>query len=1075
MEDATTTATPLPESPISNKKCFTVVQQRRFWTAAAAPPPSNAEDGDRRGRTSGSCSNAAAMVVTLCPSMDVMAYGLPSSPGSAGASSSSSSSLQIYRTLHWQKIAQVVASTSSSSQQPHNVGNHAVSSAAAASVSNNNTVAWRPDGRFLAVAEEGGTVVSLYSLEGLLNKAGGGGGTGMMGGGGNGDETAPGRVHTFQLPSPSTPLNQEKQQPQQEEGASSTVVAAAATITALSWHHVGNPHPSWPAAPDDDGDDDFWTYRSKFYVDREAQVLPPSDYHVSAFLEAATAEDHHYEHSDSTEVLPTCQTPLSVLCVATDAAELHLFLHGRYRVATIPIHRSIEDQQEAPNVLVTSMLATTDLVHYLVTTSSNKNVQPQLTIYSVPALSRNRYDLQTIACSYCKMVQHIAVLRNAVPEIAASWKSSLKAVDLKLDGLRKLLSNYGLLQTKKNSSSGDPQAGAEKEDEHNYHDDNLRALLVQYILSGHTRSAPNLSNAIDQFFTSTSMNDQLVQRMERTLTGGISNVETTLRRRLRAPAQALAYEASQLSGLAAHRSDLLPVTTTARLVRAAHACLAQIEHALSLCVEARFRLRDLVAWARSVGATIKARGTAANSVQRQNALKRRVPEVVVQRVLGYLREEAPRVGVLMTTTTGMGTTESVLGLRFAAQLSGPSRQEEGVDDDDPARPESPASVVAGILSSVTTPKDTTTIPATIEKVSTLTHQVFEYPQSVLAKSISQTQVCLESTTASPSSSSGRVLMATTTRVGQGGMDVDAVAFGEAKPEGFFAPSTTTTNTANDDDDDDDDASSNDYRQWCVTATAQPQLLQLRAFPLTWTSSSSEIDSEADTQGIASNGYWTTCLKLASDESTIREIAFYGDDGKSSLSSGVDSGTGQERRQALGLVVSRFGGHGGEDGDSSAVAAARSTTEKVELWMVPYDDLEFVRVQFESKPTTSQPDGNNRLFYCKDSNIKSVPCYALHPTPEEEQQQDDAAALKGRRVVYARTRPLAAAVDFSDSGDDGLCRLVLSGSRGIGAVFCQQGGGTAFEVLDLEEDEEEEEEEEGDDDDDEVEDMEEESI
>ena len=141
-------------------------------------------------------------------------------------------------------------------------------------------------------------------------------------------------------------------------------------------------------------------------------------------------------------------------------------------------------------------------------------------------------------------------------------------------------------------------------------------------------------------------------------------------------------------------------------------------------------------------------------------------------------------------------------------------------------------------------------------------------------------------------------------------------------------------------------------------------------------------------------------------------------------------------------------------------------------MVPYDDLEFVRVPFETKPNTSQPDDkHNRLFSCNDSNIKSVPCYALHPTPEE---QGDAAALEGRRVVYARTRPLAAVVDFSD-GDDGRCRLVLSGSRGIGAVFCQQGGGTALEVLDLEEDEEEEEEEDEGDDDDEVEDMEEESI
>ena len=83
-----------PDAP-APKKCFTVVQQRRFWSF---PPDGTA--------------------LTLCPSMDLIAYGLPppqtqTSGDSDAASASASSSLQIYRTLHWQKIAHVQSSPSS--------------------------------------------------------------------------------------------------------------------------------------------------------------------------------------------------------------------------------------------------------------------------------------------------------------------------------------------------------------------------------------------------------------------------------------------------------------------------------------------------------------------------------------------------------------------------------------------------------------------------------------------------------------------------------------------------------------------------------------------------------------------------------------------------------------------------------------------------------------------------------------------------------------------------------------------------------------------------------------------------
>ena len=60
------------------------------------------------------------------------------------------------------------------------------------------------------------------------------------------------------------------------------------------------------------------------------------------------------------------------------------------------------------------------------------------------------------------------------------------------------------------------------------------------------------------------------------------------------------------------------------------------------------------------------------------------------------------------------------------------------------------------------------------------------------------------------------------------------------------------------------------------------------------------------------------------------MGFYGDDGKSNLSSGLDSGTGVERRQALGLLLS--------------CQDLPSPEDSIELWLLRYDDLMFQIMQ-----------------------------------------------------------------------------------------------------------------------------------
>ena len=75
-------------------------------------------------------------------------------------------------------------------------------------------------------------------------------------------------------------------------------------------------------------------------------------------------------------------------------------------------------------------------------------------------------------------------------------------------------------------------------------------------------------------------------------------------------------------------------------------------------------------------------------------------------------------------------------------------------------------------------------------------------------------------------------------------------------------------------------------------------------------------------------YLTTKLDLP-DNAVVQDLKFYSDDGKSSLSSGTDSGTGKEGRQKLGILVAQ--------------------SDSLELWLVDYNDS---RMTWQQIPATS---------------------------------------------------------------------------------------------------------------------------
>ena len=361
----------------------------------------------------------------------------------------------------------------------------------------------------------------------------------------------------------------------------------------------------------------FRSYRCK-YLDRATDLLPPSEH--QKLYRQPTEETHGTEINKSHySALPTCKTPLSLLCVATKGKGLHVYLHGRYQILTLPMVA-----QRNVNVVCSP-----DLSHLLVHQEKSMN----LSLFSIPALTKQQHNLQIITSLYCSITSHVEAMQTHVPEILASWRVSIKPLDTKLEALVRLLKDYGV-------------------------EPDLRLVLRHYILVGNTTTSQEMSSAIEQFFTGVQMNDQLVTRMERSLHAAIANMETTARSYILGPARALAFHAGELLGQARFAPWLLSVEAAQQTLDLCDVLVTTAEYTLTQIVEARFRLQDFIAWLRAKGSEVKAKGTATNSVQSDTAKKRRVPQATVDKMLMYLRSETYQSNSLTEKLLGIPLTVS---------------------------------------------------------------------------------------------------------------------------------------------------------------------------------------------------------------------------------------------------------------------------------------------------------------------------------------------------------------------------------------------------------------------------------
>jgi len=961
------------------RQCFITVHTRRF----AAP--------------------LAQSTIELCPSMDLLTLRQQQPQQQQREHPRRSvAPLWLHRSLTFQKLATISNDDESSQVEIPALGN-------GESPGSINATAWKPDGRWIAVTDSEARL-TLLNVEALVKESNLS--TSTVFGGTSSSSFAPSSSYRVGMAGNAVRIE----------------MTTPTFVCGLAWAHVGQWHPTLVQrdqdeeldqedSTDEDDEEDQIDVSHLFekirlrYADRSSTLLPPSEYYSqhnggNGGNSSSHVQSHHHSAGhvpSANSVVPSSQTPLNVIVVTMEGGQVECYLNGRYRVASgLTFHRP--DQQAT--VRKTQISCSNDLTCILVaaipddgtdeSTKEDAKVSTHCsscyTMLSIPSLAEQRFSWQTLSTLYSSIMGHFHSLPPLLTEVVEAWKTSLKPLDMKIDGLARLLRNYGLLPAP--SPAGDSATMAPV----------IRKQLVRYILSGHTAGSADLSNAMDQFFTGVQMNDQLVQRMERSLTVAIANVESALRKTI-SGAQALALESDELRGLARASSELIPSLPAMELQEQCQSLLITLESALTSLVDARFRLRDWVAWLRAAGSQIKARGTAANSVQRENAKKRRVPDDTVRRILRYLQEEESSVPVSDNPKAkSTSTSEVLLGITFSQHWDSDSDNSSAFHFG--MQPSSPKSVLS-------TPLLIPSIPVAYRNASKSAQTLFAFPPSALANYIRRFDFELVSTTARKEGA-----LAITSRLGAGGLVDEDLVVDENEPVGFFNPTIVG-------EDDNVDNDSKRFRQWALSCHAVEEetpgsgsdskpgvstLIVIRAVPLPWRSISTSRQWNDEDQ-ISFNFYLQSVCRFPAGHK-VQQLVFRGADG--------ENVTGMERSQALLAMVS----HECAD-DGSHVR---------ELWQIKYDKTEWVRGNLKQK---------------EGDNLTTVSFEA--PSVFQDPIQIVATVggdLEEEGVMQCRAREMGR----FDSAE-AATRLVVSGLRGVAAVTSNQANGAFLEVFDLDEDEE----------------------
>lgn len=156
-----------------------------------------------------------------------------------------------------------------------------------------------------------------------------------------------------------------------------------------------------------------------------------------------------------------------------------------------------------------------------------------------------------------------------------------------------------------------------------------------------------------------------------------------------------------------------------------------------------------------------------------------------------------------------------------------------------------------------------------------------------------------------------------------------------------------------------------------------------ALPLGWKDDLALDDDMDDDEEHCNVPFYLSCCLALPASYRVKEIAFYGDDGNSSLSVGTDSddGTGKEGRQAMGLLV------------SCPVTDDDTNLTAEELWLVKYDHAIYHGVSLPSGR-----DGNESSARLDEQVLTNETVVSVQPL--QESQNEDAVDNHG--VIFAKS-------------------------------------------------------------------------
>jgi hypothetical protein len=298
---------------------------------------------------------------------------------------------------------------------------------------------------------------------------------------------------------------------------------------------------------------------------------------------------------------PSTLATLNIMCVAGVANSLSIYIHGRYRIATLapPPQLLLQHHQDASiknnKSVSTQIVCSLDLSSVLLLPNHNNNninlTKMTMILHDLPLFTLRYQELSWISSSYCFMAANLHKAYHTVQDVSLhQWKDIFQPLEKLLLSWKELFQQYGV--PIKDSTT------------------TLRAELLRYLTFGQCTSnyMEGSAEACHQFFANfcgTNPNENnttasTLPRMAKSIENGLIAMEHRIRSTVQAASQALLYSTSELYGLArstcCEDPALLNCAHAQRAMQISEQLCILTEHCLVDLLRLRHLLRDFFSW-----------------------------------------------------------------------------------------------------------------------------------------------------------------------------------------------------------------------------------------------------------------------------------------------------------------------------------------------------------------------------------------------------------------------------------------------------------------------------------------------